>query len=191
MINLICSNLTDTLRIVHCRRQRPASQAYVKQLGKYDSRPAHRRQECSRAHRPLRIKKRTAAHSVTASSASYDTTLGDLRSVQRSASASSKPAGRTTATGCADFKPLEFGQLNQAKHQSWQHCAKWRMHVEHSMQTHLVELSLLPIGDGVGSRAARPTRRGCAPPSSTGSTPTREVLFNVAHARQSLSQLLQ
>jgi len=62
-----------------------------------------------------------------------------------------------------------------------------RLHIDRAMQTPVMELSMLPVGDASpGSRSSgAPTwaRPGCAAPSAPGSTPAPAVLFKMAHAR--------
>jgi Bacterial regulatory helix-turn-helix protein, lysR family len=66
-----------------------------------------RRKKCSTARLTFGVAKQSAARSVTESLVSSDTTLGELPFVQRSAWIASRPAGRATANGYADFKPPE------------------------------------------------------------------------------------
>src|ERR1700719_664845 len=61
---------------------------------------------------------------------------------------------------------------------------------EHPVPTRPMELSLLRTGDINQSRGRR-TRPGWAPPSSTASATTREVLLDMAHAGPPLDWLLQ
>jgi hypothetical protein len=67
-------------------------------------REVHRRQKCSTAPNIFGTAQQNAARSVTESLVSSGTTPGEPPSVQRSALIASRPAGRTTADGYADFR---------------------------------------------------------------------------------------
>ena len=65
----------------------------------------HRRQLCATAPNVLGTSRPSIVRSVTEGLASFGTTPGKLHSVQGSAPTVSRPVGRTTACGYADFEP--------------------------------------------------------------------------------------
>ena len=68
-------------------------------------REAYRRRKCATVPNIFGMTQRSAAPSVTESLVSSGTTPGALPSVQGNALIASRPAGRATADGYADFKP--------------------------------------------------------------------------------------
>jgi len=149
---------------------------------KHYPREAQRRRKCSTVHSIFGMEQRSAAPSVTEGLVSSGTTPGELRSVPKSALIGSGPAGNATAHGCSDFKqPESYRADNHGETSAVRHFGTRRLRVEASMQTPLVLLSLLPVANA--SPSGRSWTDCSAPPSSSGSAPAREVLFNVAHAR--------
>jgi hypothetical protein len=73
-------------------------------------RKAHRRQECTTVPNIFVTAQPSVAQSVTEGLVSSGTTPGELPSVPRNAPIASRPAGRATADGCADFTPPDSGR---------------------------------------------------------------------------------
>jgi hypothetical protein len=73
----------------------------------YHPRKIHRRQQCETPANIPGTARLSGARSATENLASYNTTLGEPRSVRRNALIASGYAGTVTAYGCVDFTPSD------------------------------------------------------------------------------------
>lgn len=79
----------------------------------------HRRQRCATVLNNPGTAQPSVARSVRGNLASYDTTPGEQRSVQRSARTVSRPVGRMTADSCRVFRPLSGDRGENRATVSW------------------------------------------------------------------------
>ena len=154
-------------------------------------RKTHRRQKCATVLNISGAAQPSVVRSATENLASFDTTPGEPPSVQKNARTASRNARRVTAVGYVDFKlPDNVSGETTGVFFEVQDSGAGSLPSEPLMQTPPDQLSLLRVG--AGSSGARWTKPGRAsPPSAAGSTSAREILFNMAYARSSDSQLLQ